>query len=302
MSTFVTSKFPIPKSWDEFEDISADIIKKIWKSDYVTRNGRSGQKQNGVDIFGKPSKFNGDYCGVQCKNKNMTFAEVKEEITKAENFKPPLKEFIFTIGSERDIKLQEEFRILDSERVSGNKFSVQVLFWEDICLILAEYPDLMEKHFPHFIERQSSLKSIIQKIMESNVEDWIFDDTEGTYTFKKDTNLTIKRDDFEDRREFEEGWVEKFPDPKAYVSYHRIFYNSSLIKKVFLVAVDGYRMYIPIPKMNDLTINKFQYQLGKIINDSYGSSGRGIWDYNSYLSRAGIKKTLEMPDFSKDIL
>ena len=266
----------MPKSWDEFEDISADIIKKFWRSDYITRNGRSGQRQNGVDIFGKPSKFKGDYCGVQCKNKNMTITEIKEEIIKAENFKPSLKEFIFSIGSERDVGLQEEIRILDSERIKEDKFSVQALFWEDICLILSEYPDLMEKHFPQFIEKQSSLKSIVQKIMDSSVSDWLFDDEEGTYTFKKDTGLTIKRDESENERGFDEEWVKRFPDPKAYVSYHKIFYNSSLIKKIFLVAVDGYRMYIPLPKINNLTINKFQYQIGRIINDSYGGSGRGI--------------------------
>jgi len=302
MSTFTTSRFPLPKSWDEFEDISADIIKKIWKCDYITRNGRSGQQQDGVDIFGKPSKFNGGYCGVQCKNKKMTIAEIKEEIIKAENFKPPLKEFIFTIGSERDVKLQEGMRILDSERINEEKFSIQALFWEDICLILSEYPELMEKHFPQFIERQASLKSVIQKIMDSNINDWLFDDEEGNYTFKKDTGLIIKRDESENRREFNEEWVKKFPDPVAYVSYHKIFYNSSLIKKIFLVAVDGYRMYIPLPKINDLTINKFQYQIGRIINNSYGESGKGIWNYDSYLSKAGIKIILDMPDISEDIL
>lgn len=61
-------------------------------------------------------------------------------------------------------------------------------------------------------------------------------------------------------------------------------------------------MYIPLPKINDLTINKFQYQMGRIINDSFGGLGRGLWDYDSYLSRAGIKIVLETPDFSKDIL
>ena len=138
--------------------------------------------------------------------------------------------------------------------------------------------------------------------MDSNVNDWLFDDEEGNYTFKKDTGLTIKRDESENRREFNEEWVKKFPDPIAYASYHKIFYNSSLIKKIFLVAVDGYRMYIPLPKINDLTINKFQYQIGRIINNSYGESGKGIWYYDSYLSKAGIKIILDMPDISEDIL
>ena len=302
MPTFVTSKLSPPNSWGEFEDISADIIKKIWQDDYLIRNGRSGQKQNGVDMFGKPLNLNGNYCGVQCKNKQVNINEVKEEINKAESFKPLLKELIFMICSSRDSTLQEQIRVIDIERLKENKFSIRVLFWEDICLILADYPDLMEKHFPQFVERQSSLKLIIQKIVDSNVNDWLFDDEEGTYTFKKDTCLTIRRDEFENDREFKEEWAKRFPDQKAFVSYHKIFYNSSLIKKVFLVAIDGYRMYIPIPEVNNLTINKFQYQIGKIINDSYGGSGKGIWPYDSYLSRAGIKIILDMPNFSEDVL
>ncbi|MEK6913795.1 MAG: hypothetical protein AABW47_03960 [Nanoarchaeota archaeon] len=302
MPTFTTSKLPLPKSWEEFEDISADIIKKIWGTDYITRNGRLGQKQNGVDIYGKPPNLNGGYCGVQCKNKKVSIEEIKKEIENAEGFKPYLKELIFAIVSERDANLQESVRILDSERTKENKFSIQILFWEDVCLILSDYSDLMEKHFPQFIEKQSSLNSIIQKIMNSKVEDWLFDDEEGAYTFKKDTCLTIKRDSHENNREFNEGWVKRFPDGKAYVSYHKILYNSSLIKKVFLVAVDGYRMYIPLPKIDDLTINKFQYQIGIIINDSYGWESRGIWNYDSYLSKAGIKIILDMPDTSKDFL
>ena len=52
MPSPTTTKLPIPKSWDEFEDIVADVLKLRWKNPHVTRNGRSGQRQHGVDICG----------------------------------------------------------------------------------------------------------------------------------------------------------------------------------------------------------------------------------------------------------
>lgn len=47
----VTSEMPVPKSWDEFEDICADILKSLWEDPFATRNGRAGQAQNGVDVY-----------------------------------------------------------------------------------------------------------------------------------------------------------------------------------------------------------------------------------------------------------
>ena len=112
MPSHTTAKLPMSKSWDEFENICADVIKKIWKDDYIIHNGCSGQKQNGVDIYGKPVRYNGDYCGVQCKNKKTDLSEIKEEVSKAESFKPELKELIFMIGSSRDAKNVDEFLFL----------------------------------------------------------------------------------------------------------------------------------------------------------------------------------------------
>lgn len=240
MPSYTTAKLPMPKSWDEFEDIVADIIVILWDDRFIVRNGRTGQSQNGIDIYGKPDYFKGKYAGVQCKDKKVNIKEIKEEIQKAEGFKPELAEMVFAIGSERDAKLQEEIRIIDSERISKNEFGIKILFWKDICLRLAGNFDLMNKHFSQFIEKSSSQETIIKRVMESNKEDWLFDDEEGVYTYKKDTNLRIVRDTVENDREFNEPWANNFADKRAFVSYHRIFYGSSLIEKIFLVAVDGY--------------------------------------------------------------
>lgn len=287
MPSHTTALLPMPKSWDEFEDITADILKSIWKDEYIIRNGRTGQRQNGVDIYGKPHYLNGEYSGCQCKNTVTTIGEIKQEIKEAEKFKPELKEFVFFVGSKRDSKLQEEVRLLDLERLKSNKFGIKILFWEDMCLRLSNYPDLMEKHFPQFVEKKPSTYDNIRKqIMESDPSDWLFDDEHGIYTFKKDTNLTLRRDRFENSRDFHEEWMNVYANNEGNTSYHDIYYGSSFIERIYIVGVDGYRMYIPFPKMPELTITKFQYIIGCIINRSGMHHG---YDFDEYLHRAKIK-------------
>jgi hypothetical protein len=51
MPTIASSNVPTPKSWDEFEDITLAAAKLRWNSSDFFRNGRPGQKQDGVDIW-----------------------------------------------------------------------------------------------------------------------------------------------------------------------------------------------------------------------------------------------------------
>src|SRR5262249_2693605 len=65
MVTPATSHLDPPKSWDELEDICADLFGREWQDNNTTRYGRQGQRQNGVDIYGRPGRKK--YAGVQCK-------------------------------------------------------------------------------------------------------------------------------------------------------------------------------------------------------------------------------------------
>jgi hypothetical protein len=66
-----TTDLPRPTSWDEFEDICADVLKRFWDDPYIVRNGRSGQRQHGVDCYGLPKHLGGasakKYAGAQCQ-------------------------------------------------------------------------------------------------------------------------------------------------------------------------------------------------------------------------------------------
>ena len=90
-----------PEHWQDFEKLCKKLWGEIWDCpNTIKRNGRSGQKQNGVDVYGIP-KGETQYYGIQCKGKDeytnstLTYKEIDEEIQKAESFKPKLKCFIF---------------------------------------------------------------------------------------------------------------------------------------------------------------------------------------------------------------
>ena len=90
MPTIANANIPTPKSWDEFEDIVLSATKLRWKSTDFFRNGRQGQRQDGVDVFGNSAE--GMMIGVQCKNTIHRLSEdvVCSEIKKAESFEPTL--------------------------------------------------------------------------------------------------------------------------------------------------------------------------------------------------------------------
>ena len=48
------SQLPPPRNWQDFEDLCFDLFKRIWNDPYARPNGRSGQPQAGVDIYGQP--------------------------------------------------------------------------------------------------------------------------------------------------------------------------------------------------------------------------------------------------------
>jgi hypothetical protein len=146
-----TSDLPKPKSWDEFEDITWEIYQRKWHDNYAQRYGRSGQPQNGIDIYGQ-EKSSDKYIGVQCKrykDKKLTPKIIQAEIVKAECFSSPLSEYIIATTESRDTKLQDFVRSLNENRRLENKFPVYIVFWEDICNDLAapNNRDLLKKYY-----------------------------------------------------------------------------------------------------------------------------------------------------------
>lgn len=89
-------QIPPPKSWETFEDLCLELFKAIWSDPLAQKNGRRGQPQHGVDVFGSKDGLSTAYFGVQCKGKDQgvgaqaTVRELEDELTKAYKFEPPL--------------------------------------------------------------------------------------------------------------------------------------------------------------------------------------------------------------------
>jgi hypothetical protein len=146
-----TSDLPKPKSWDEFEDIVWEIYTRRWQDPYAQRYGRSGQAQKGVDIYGKQSNSD-KYVVVQCKryeDKSFNSNTIISEVAKLEEFTSPISEYLIATTTSRDTKIQDFVMKLNQERISENKFPVNVVFWDDLCSYLAEQSnyDLLRKYY-----------------------------------------------------------------------------------------------------------------------------------------------------------
>lgn len=132
-----------PVNWQDFESLCKKLWSEIWSCPSIKKNGRQGQTQNGVDVYGIPAGET-DYFGIQCKGKDdytnaqLTEKEIDEEIQKALNFKPPLKSFIFATTANKDAKIEEYIRVKNVENRKNGRFSIDLFSWEDIADLIEE--------------------------------------------------------------------------------------------------------------------------------------------------------------------
>ncbi len=278
MPTPTTTELPIPKSWDEFEDISADVLKRMWRDPYVIRNGRSGQKQFGVDIYGRPKHLHGQgtqIAAAQCKRvEKLTQQEIADEIKVAYSFNPCPEEYLILTTLKRDANLQAYVR---SNAWNINR--VEILFWDDLSLYLSEFDELLKKHFPCWFRSSTSKSELIRLLVESIPDDFEYDDQIGQYLHKSDIAVRLRLNRPDEPELFVEPWTQRFPDKDAYRQEVYLEYNGYRIETFWFVYVDGNRYLLPYPRSrNDLRISPFQYHLAAILNAKISSHGldRGL--------------------------
>ncbi len=83
-----------------------------------------------------------------------------------------------------------------------------------------------------------------------------------------DTRLRVRHHSGEDgiqNDDFKENWANSFPDEHAYGLWYDIVYDGGCIRRFLIVAVDGFRAYLPCPSRPDHTITQLEDRIGKII-------------------------------------
>ncbi|MCB0034867.1 MAG: hypothetical protein KDE51_12630, partial [Anaerolineales bacterium] len=138
-----------PKDDSLFEQLTRDLFASHWNDPNTQINGRSGQKQDGVDVYGQPNQSD-LWFGIQCKLREyggLSKSDIEHEIQMARSFRHKLNTFIIATTLPRDNSLQNIVEELDREEREQGGFKVQIRFWEDICSLLDEHPPLISKYY-----------------------------------------------------------------------------------------------------------------------------------------------------------
>lgn len=149
-------QLPPPANWQDFEDLCHRLWSSIWGTN-PQKNGRQGQPQCGVDIYGMPP-YKSQYTGIQCKGKNnnygtkLTISEIDTECQNATQFSPKIESFILATTSPRDEEIQKHCRVLTYDKKFP--FSIESWSWDDISEEIQYREDIMQFAYPRYeVER-----------------------------------------------------------------------------------------------------------------------------------------------------
>jgi tetratricopeptide (TPR) repeat protein len=154
MTDFTSVSIPPPKDWQAFERHSRVLFEYSLADPQTQNNGRPGQRQHGVDIYGRRGG-NGVLVGVQCKGKDNDYggtvsdAELLREVKNTEQFVPPLDEFILITTAPDDASIQEAARLLEQEvQRAGRQLKIAVWGWGRVHQEITRFPEVIKEFHP----------------------------------------------------------------------------------------------------------------------------------------------------------
>lgn len=145
-----TSKIAKPNTEQDFESLCAHVLGKNFNCTLPSMYGRRGQSQHGLDIlvYENDNIAPSNRIGIQCKHvQNLTFNgasgdSVVKEVNKADLGKQNIRSLIIVTSLDSDKKLTDEVSTLSDQRIKEGKFSIQIIFWNDICNYINRDPQL----------------------------------------------------------------------------------------------------------------------------------------------------------------
>lgn len=150
-----------PRTAEDFEDVCHIIYSEVFDDPTAIKNGRSGQKQNGVDIFAmrKEKRY-----GIQCKRKtfgSLTKKIIDDEVKLADAGTVKIEELIIATTGPNDVAMVEYAANLSDARHAEGKFRVSVAFWDTLETYIRRFPQLQTFLAPHmaggaFVEQRQA--------------------------------------------------------------------------------------------------------------------------------------------------
>ncbi|MDC9594693.1 hypothetical protein [Xenorhabdus sp. IM139775] len=157
MTTPNTVNYPPPADWQHFERLSVAIMSAIFQKRF-RQYGRSGQRQDGVDLY---CKHNGTFIAVQCKGRNQRYGSLlsPEDITNAvkstEKFPHKIDEFYILTTGPDDKNLEQRAFELSCSHSETDSFTVHVLGWQTLENIIREHDSIQHAFYSGFFKRFS---------------------------------------------------------------------------------------------------------------------------------------------------
>ena len=149
---------PPPKLWQEFEELTRDVIRFAINDPGAKNYGNPGATQHGVDVYGRQNG-SGHLIGIQCKRRGktdsngrmlpggLTVSELAPEIAKARGFPHALDRYVLATTDSRQTKLQDEEIRLNELQLRSASFTFEVWFWDDFQSYLHKYGQLLQWYY-----------------------------------------------------------------------------------------------------------------------------------------------------------
>lgn len=165
-----------PDSYSVFETLCMELGAKVINATEMEKNGRRGQRQKGVDVWGWRNNNLEHIVGVQCKQKgfgqDLEEKEVRDEWEQALTFVPPIKEFYLLTTARNDEAMEQLARelCLELHQKTGRSVPYKIWGWGRICDALLPYPDLIKIFQPDYglrsQEHSDKLDSVISMMSD----------------------------------------------------------------------------------------------------------------------------------------
>lgn len=158
-------------------------------------------------------------------------------------------------------------------------------FWDKISGWLARLRKSKSPGPPN-ITSQPSRENIEHVILSSDpAADWNHEmaDARSVAAYRRDLNLRFEVNYLDEGKQcdnFVEPWANRHPDPRATGYWCDLYYGSTLVERFILVAVDGGRAMLPIPKKDTDKVLLLDYKVAQI-HDTLGT-------LDEYMARSGL--------------
>lgn len=155
-----TDEFHIPKLkiWQKFESLTKDFAESKNPNILFNKYGRTGQKQEGIDIYG--SRKDGKIIVFQCKNhkSKISIENIEKEVKKIDANNFPVYEINFATSADRDAKIQTYIINENLKRLPSKLPELKIFFWDDFENFISTNESIYSKYMPSTYSKADLLR------------------------------------------------------------------------------------------------------------------------------------------------